>query len=284
MISLLFAATAFVHAGTSLLDGTVEQIRTGHAFTEGPVWLPEGRLAFSDIPADTIFYGDGTVLRKPSGKSNGLTLDTEGRLIACEHWNRHVTRTEKDGSVTVLAESYEGEKLNSPNDAIVHSNGTIYFTDPPYGLEGREPEPPTAEVYAITPRNSLVLVADDFKKPNGIGLSPDEKTLYVADTEMSHIRAFDVAGDGAVSGGRVFCEIPHPDGMAVDIEGRVWCTAEDGVRVIDSNGSLVETVSLPEMPANCTFGDADRKMLYVTARTSVYRVHTRVAGLAQPTR
>lgn len=281
MIAFLVTATVVLHAQPSLLDGRLEQIRSGHAFTEGPVWLPEGRLVFSDIPADTIFYEDGTEFRKPSGKSNGLTLDNEGRLIACEHWNRRVTRTEGDGSITVLAEVYEGKKLNSPNDAVAHRNGTIFFTDPPYGLEGREPEPESASVYAITAPETLVLVADDFKKPNGIGLSPDQKTLYVADTEGSHIRAFDVAADGTVSNGRVWCEIPHPDGMAVDSQGNVWCTGDDGVRVIGPDGILRETVAVPQVPANCAFGGPDGKTLYITARDSVYRVRTKVAGAAR---
>lgn len=284
MMSILVTAAIVTNASPSLLAGNLEQVRTGHQFTEGPVWLADGRLVYSDIPADTIFDAKGDVFRKPSGKSNGLTLDTEGRLIACEHWNRRVTRTEHDGTISVLAESYGGKRLNSPNDAVVHANGTIYFTDPPYGLEGREPEPATAEVYAITAPNVLVRIADDFKKPNGIGLSPDARTLYVADTEMEHIRAFDVANDGAVSGGRVLCDIPHPDGMAIDETGNIWCTARDGVRVIAPDGTLIQTVDLPEIPANCAFGGNDRKTLYITAQSSVYRVRTQVAGFTQPMR
>ncbi|GMV92906.1 MAG: gluconolactonase [Candidatus Hydrogenedentota bacterium] len=273
---LILAAVA---APEDYVTGPVETVAEGFQFTEGPVWLTSGELVYSDIPADTIFRTDKSVFRKPSGKSNGLTLDQEGRLIACEHWNHRVSRTEDDGTIVTLADTYEGKKLNSPNDAVVRSDGTIYFTDPPYGLEGREQELPHQGLYSIAPDGTLTLLVDDFIKPNGIGLSPDEKTLYVADTEGLEIRAFDVAEDGSLSNGRVFCDLPYPDGMAIDTKGNVWCTAEDGVRVFTPAGELVHTVVAPQAPANCTFGGNDGKTLYITARTGLYKVGVVTSGI-----
>lgn len=275
MTSLLAAATE------EFVTGPVEIVAEGFQFTEGPVWLPSGGLIFSDIPADTIYRGDKTVFRKPSGKSNGLTLDKEGRLIACEHWNRRVTRTEKDGSITVVADAFEGKKLNSPNDVVVRSDGTVFFSDPPYGLAGRQQEQPGAGVYAVAPDGKIARLIDDFEKPNGLAFSPDENTLYVADTEKDggHIRAFDVAPDGSLSNGRLFCKVPGPDGMKVDERGYVWCAADNGVRVFSPAGESVFTLATPQGPANCAFGDVDGKTLYVTARTGVYKVRCAYRGV-----
>ena len=270
--SFVLVAALLVAAAEDYVTGPVETVAEGFQFTEGPVWLPSVGLIFSDIPADTIFKADKSIFRKPSGKSNGLDLDTKGRLIACEHWNRRVTRTEEDGSITVLAETYEGKKLNSPNDVVVRSDGFLFFTDPPYGLEGRAQEQPGQGVYALSPDGKLTRIADDFIKPNGIGLSPDEKTLYVADTEGKHIRAFDVDADGALSNMRIFCTLPGPDGMAVDEKGNVWSTCGEGVQVFAPSGELVHTVVTPQGPANCAFGDEDGKTLYITAVSGVYKV------------
>lgn len=279
MISLLALSAFVAGASEELVTGPVETVADGFQFTEGPVWLPSGVLIFSDIPADTIYRGDKTVFRKPSGKSNGLTLDRQGRLIACEHWNRRVTRTEKDGRVTVVADTYDGKKLNSPNDAVVRSDGTIFFTDPPYGLEGREAELPFRGVYAISPAGELRLLTDEFKTPNGLAFSPDEKTLYIGDSGEGLVRAYDVAKDGALANGRLLCKLPVPDGMKVDEHGRLWCTADDGVRVFAPTGEHVGTVAFPQPPANCAFGDEDGKTLYVTARSGVYKVRCAVPGL-----
>ena len=278
-MTTLVLLSAFMGGADSLTSGPIETVAEGFKFTEGPVWLPGGPLIFSDIPADTIYKADKTVYRQPSGKSNGLTLDTEGRLVACEHWNRRVSRTEKDGTVVTLADNYNGSKLNSPNDVIVRSDGMIFFTDPPYGLEGREQELEFHGVYAIPPSGGLVLVVDDFVKPNGLALSPDEQVLYVADTERGHIRAFDLAPDGSVSNDRVFCELPRPDGMKLDVTGNVWSTAQDGMRVFNPAGEHLQTIVFPQAPANCAFGDEDGKALYVTARTGVYKVRCAVEGI-----
>jgi gluconolactonase len=267
-----------VLAQSDLLSGELEQVAEGFTFTEGPVWLPSNELLFTDIPADSIVQAPNAVFRKPSGKANGLILDAEGRLIACEHWNRRVTRTEKDGTITVLADAFEGKKFNSPNDAIVRSDGVIFFTDPPYGLEDREQEIPVQGVYAILAEGKVIRVADDFIKPNGIGLSPDEKTLYVADTEGAHIRAFDVADDATLSNGRVFCELKWPDGMTVDATGNVWCTAEGGVEVFSPAGDRLTVVKTPATPANCAFGGEDFRTLYITAVDKVYKIRTAVEG------
>jgi gluconolactonase len=265
--------------GDDLLAGEVEVVLEELQFSEGPVWLRSGELLFSDIPADTIYRADRSIFRKPSGKSNGLTLDVEGRLIACEHWNRRVTRTEEDGSITVLAEEFEGKKLNSPNDAIVRGDGTIYFTDPPYGLEGRKAELDFSGVYKIAPDGKLSLLKKDFNRPNGIGLSPDQKTLYVADVPLGHIRAFDVNEDGTLGEGRVHCEVPAPDGMAVDEDGRIWTSSASGIQVFDSAGEHVTTIAFPQMPANCGIGGPDNSTLFVTARTGLYKIETNVKGL-----
>jgi len=275
-------------ADDALTAGPPQEIGRDYQFTEGPLWLGAEGLVFSDIPADTIYRGNGDVYRRPSGGSNGLALDPQGRLLACEHNNRRVTRTEKDGAITVLADRYEGKRLNSPNDLVVRSDGTIYFTDPPYGLP-KGLQDPAAEldfsgVYTIGPDGKLGLVARDFIKPNGIGLSPDERRLYVADTDGNHIRVFDLTPDGQVSGGKVWYELPHPDGMAVDSTGRIWCTAGDGVHVVNPDGSRAGVVRIPLPPANCAFGGLDLKTLYVTARTKVFAVPVKVPGLETPVR
>ncbi len=283
MTCLLLIGVLAFGVGETLIEGEVELVVEKFMFTEGPLWLPEGRLIFSDIPANTIYFGDKSVFRKPSGESNGLTLDSLGRLVACEHGNRRVTRTEADGSIVALADRYEGKRFNSPNDVVVRSDGSVFFTDPPYGLSGGL-EGPNAElafsgVYRIASDGVVTLLAKDFLKPNGLAFSPDEKTLYVADTEGKRIRAFDAAEDGSLSGDRVFCELPGPDGMKVDVRGNVWTTAADGVRVYSPAGELLQTISFPQAPANCAFGDDDDKTLYVTARRSVYKVRTALPGI-----
>ena len=289
MLATVWAVAVTLAAGGGLTTGDVELVAKDFMFTEGPVWMPDGTLLFSDIPADTIYRMDKTVFRKPSGQSNGLALDTEGRLLACEHQTRRVTRTEKDGAITVLAERFEGKRLNSPNDLVMRSDGTLFFTDPPYGLGSRGLESPDAEldfsgVYSISPDGKLTVLVRDFKKPNGIALSPDEKTLYVADTEGSHLRAFAVAEDGSLDKGRVLCEIPGPDGMAMDAKGNVWATGRMAVFVFNPAGEQIGQIEIPQSPANCTFGGPDGKTLYVTARTGLFKVQTSIAGLRPPSK
>lgn len=271
--------------------GEPERIATNLQFTEGPVWHPDGYLLFSDIPANRIYRwepGKGlTVFREPSGNSNGLTLDREGRLIACEHGNRRVSRTEADGRVVSLAERYQGKRLNSPNDVVVRSDGSIYFTDPPYGVQPEQRELDFQGVYRLAPDGTLTLLVGDFERPNGLCFSPDEKVLYIADTARRHVRAFEVLPDGSLGKGRIFADVSTappslvggPDGMKVDEEGNLYVTNTDGVWVISPEGKHLGTIITPERPANCAFGDADRRSLYITARTSVYRVRVKVPGI-----
>ena len=275
-------------------EGTMaEQIATGFGFTEGPVWCRD-YLLFSDIPNSRVVrwrrLSEGpevTTFRTPSGNSNGLTLDKSQRLIACEHSARRLTRTEPDGSITVLAERYQGKRLNSPNDVVVRSDGSIYFTDPPYGLSGLTAwkELPYNGVYRLAPDGELVLLMDDFDRPNGLAFSPDESILYVNDTARGHIRAFDVNTDGSISSGRVLIEMKAPepgapDGMKVNQAGNIYCTGPGGLWIIDRRGKSLGRITLPELPANLAWGDADWRSLYLTCRTSVYRLRLSDPGIA----
>jgi len=272
-----------------LVSSEMTKVASGFRFTEGPVWHPDGYLLFSDIPADTIYVlkerEAAQQWRSPSGHSNGLALDRRGRLIACEHGNRRLSRTEPDGTITALATRYAGKRLNSPNDVVVRSDGSIYFTDPPYGgVPPEERELSFSGLYRVTADSGkLELLADDLDGPNGLAFSPDERVLYVDDSARRHIRAFDVAADGTLSNGRVFAEMVSdaegvPDGMKVDTAGNVYCTGPGGVWVYRPDASLIGVVASPEQPANLAFGGSERKALYLTARTSIYRLMTKIAG------
>jgi gluconolactonase len=268
--------------------GDPERIASGFEFTEGPVWHPDGYLLFSDIPAARVYQWkpDGTVVvwRERSGNSNGLTLDRQGRLVACEHGNRRVSRTEENDVVLTVADRYDGKRLNSPNDVVVKSDGTIYFTDPPYGIEPDQREQPCNGVYRILADGTLELVADDFERPNGLAFSPDEAVLYIDDSARRHVRAFDVQPDGTLANSRVIADMDHPqpgspDGMKLDVEGHLYVTGATGVWVFEPDGTLLGVIVTPERPANCAWGGADRQTLYITARTSLYRIRTKVPGV-----
>jgi gluconolactonase len=294
----------------------VEKVAGNFGFTEGPLWVRrDGSLLFSDLPNNAIMQwaqdGKVSVFRKPvfAGPypegvqvgSNGLTLDLEGFLISAEHGNRRVARTEVvrnrepvyDGPVTVLADRYQGKRLNSPNDVITKRNGDIYFTDPP-GLYRNYPEgaagAPKQELefnglYRITAAGKLDLLARDIPFPNGLALSPDEKKLYVSNTrpEKKWI-VYDVKPDGMIANGKVFLDMTRepgdgvPDGMKVDEEGNLYATGPGGVLVVSPKGKHLGTIQLPEIPSNCAFGDADGQTLFITARTSVYRIRLKVPG------
>jgi gluconolactonase len=267
---------------------TATQVASGFRFTEGPVPLADGSLLFSDIPASIIYRlapgGLPEVWRSPSGQSNGLTLDRQGRLIACEHGNRRVTRTEHDGAIVSLADRYHGGRLNSPNDVVVRSDGIIYFTDPPYGITPDQREQPCNGIYRILPDGALELLVSDFDRPNGLAFSPDERLLYVDDSPRRHIRAFDVSADGALSNGRLFADMASsaegsPDGMKLDVEGNIYCTGPGGLWVFSPSGLCHGVLALPQLPANAAFGGPDRRTLFLTARTSVYTLRTRTAGI-----
>jgi gluconolactonase len=241
-------------------------------------------LVFSGIPANQLKKWDRAgcvgVFREPSNNANGNTLDGDGRLVSAEHGARRVSRTEKDGSVTTLVDSFEGKKLNSPNDVVVKSDGTVWFTDPDYGLAGRPNEVAGNYVYRFDPKSgTLNAVIKDFDKPNGFCFSPDERKLYVADSgKPRHIRVFTVGGDGTVGEGQVFAAIDKggPDGIRCDEDGRVWSSSEDGAQVSSADGKLLARILLPESAANLAFGGPQGKTLFLTARTSLYAVETLV--------
>ncbi|MGH7885835.1 MAG: SMP-30/gluconolactonase/LRE family protein [Thermodesulfobacteriota bacterium] len=267
----------------------IKKVASGFKFTEGPVWIQDGNyLLFSDIPANKIYRlnrnGNLEIFREPSNNSNGLTLDGEKRLIACEHKTRRVTRTENNGSINVLAESFSGKRLNSPNDVVVSKKGFIYFTDPPFGIKSEAQEQKYSGVYFINPETLVVnLLVDDFERPNGLAFSPDEKYLYIDDSKLKHIRSFEVKENGELKGGKIFYEfnekLPgNPDGMKVDIEGNIYCAGPGGIFVINPTGNLIGKIVLPEIPSNCAWGDNDNKNLYITAQTSVYKIKTNITG------
>ena len=286
------------------LNARLHRLWTGAAWAEGPVYFRDGgSLLFSDIPNDRIMrfvpdhsglQGACSVYRQPANNTNGHTRDTEGRLVSCEHGGRRVTRTEYDGRITVLADRWQGKRLNSPNDVTVRADGTVWFTDPAYGilsdLEGwrGEQEYGGCHVFRLDPRTGeLAVAADDFVMPNGIAFSPDQKRLYVADTGASHkpdgprhIRAFDVAEDDRLTGGDVFatCDAGMFDGFRCDTEGRVWTSAGDGVHCYAPDGTLLGKVLVPEVTANIVFGGLKRNRLYICATTSLYAVLLPVNG------
>ena len=278
-------------------DAGIEQLATGCQFTEGPLWHAAERfLLFSDIPANKMRRWDEnsgmTVFRDPSGKSNGLTYDKGGHLIACEHANRRVSRTTADGEIITIASHYEGKRLNSPNDVVVKSDGSIYFTDPPYGLSASygvesEKELDFQGVYRLSPNgDTLTLLVDDFDRPNGLCFSPDESILYINDTERMHVRAFDVQPDGTIANDRVFGEeegdTGKPDGMKADVQGNVYLTGPDGIWVFAPDGTHLGIILVPERSANLAWGGDDWSSLFITASTSLYRVECKVAGVAVP--
>ncbi len=270
-------------------NAEVEKVAGDFEFTEGPVWHPDGFLLFSDIPANTIYKwqpGQKTeIFRQPSGNANGNTLDRSGRLVTAEHGNRRISLTEKDGQIATLASHYQGKRLNSPNDLAVKSDGSIYFTDPPYGIKSEQEELGFYGVYRLASDGTLTLLVDDFVRPNGIAFSPDETKLYVNDSETGHIRVFDVKPDGMLENGKLFAELKPPseegaaDGMKVDIKGNVYSTGSGGVWIFSPNGDLLGIIETPEAPANLAWGDSDYQTLYITARKSLYRIRLKIPGM-----
>jgi gluconolactonase len=280
----------------------VERLWTGARWFEGPAWFAAGRyLIVSDIPNNRMLRYDETdgsvsVFRQPANNSNGNTVDREGRLVTCEHLGRRVTRTEHDGSITVIADRHDGKRFNSPNDVVVKSDGSVWFTDPPYGIladyEGgtAESEVGANHVYRADPQTGAVtIVADDFDKPNGLAFSPDEKFLYIADTGVSHrpdgpkhIRRFEVKGDGKSLGkSTVFadCNAGLFDGFRFDRQGRLWTSAGDGVHCFDPDGTLLGKIKIPELVANVAFGGAKLNRLFICGTTSLYSVFLAINGL-----
>jgi gluconolactonase len=276
-------------------DSRLEKLYDGCRWAEGPLYVPAGRyVVWSDIPNDRLLRWDETtgavgVFRSPAGHPNGNTLDTEGRLVTCEQGNRRVTRTEHDGTITVLADRFQGKRLNSPNDAAVKSDGSIWFSDPDFGIvsdyEGHraDSEIGACNVYRIDPRTGEVtLVADGFQGPNGLVFSPDETRLYVSDSRANHIRVFDVRDDGTLGGGGdifVACEIGKFDNIRFDDTGRLWAAAmEGGVHCYDPDGTLLGRILVPGTVANIRFGGAKRNRLFIAADTALYSLVTSVTG------
>jgi len=267
----------------------VKKLAGGFIFTEGPVWVNEdngdGYLIFSDIQGNKLRKWSSkhgiSIFREISNHANGNTLDLQGRLITCEHGSRTVTRTEKNGKITTLINRYNGKKLNSPNDPVVKSDGTIWFADPPYGLldSGERQEQPKNYVFRLDPKTRKITpVVSNFSAPNGICFSPDEKKLYIADTSEGHIRVFNVKSNNTLDKGKIFCDIGMPDGIRCDAEGRLYSNAMDGIHIYSQNGSLIGKILVPETPANLGFGGENNQTLFITARTSLYAVKLKVKG------
>jgi len=284
-------------------DARIEKLADGFVFTEGPLWIEsESRLLFSDVQANTIYQWteaegaspfidpvfEGDVTGRQSVSSNGLTLDAGGRLIICEHGNRLISRLEDDGTRTTIVDNYQGRRLNSPNDAVYSTDGWLYFTDPPYGLEGLE-ESPLKEldfngIYRLSPDGELELLYADQTRPNGIALSPDERTLYVANSDANDKvwYAYDLDDDG-VSNPRVFYDVNDQtapgaaDGMTVDLAGHIFATGPGGVWIFAPDGTHLGTIQLDEVVANAGWGD-DGRTLYMTASTGLYRIRLTTEG------
>ena len=260
-----------------------EKVAANRQFTEGPIWSRDGYLLFSDVPANQIvkLTSEGpSLFRDNSNGANGNAFDDRGRLYTCESRTRRVTRTDKKGNIDVIAERFEGKRFNAPNDIVVSKSDHAYFTDPAFGLnqnEGRELQ--FYGVYHITPKGEISVVAKPEGRPNGIALSPDGKILYVANSDERNIRAYDIGRNGVPSGERVLITGIEgvPDGMKTDEKGNLYVTAKQ-VYVYSPAGKLIGTIHVPETPANCAFGDADLQGLYITARTSVYKVRLDVKG------
>ncbi len=269
-------------------DAKVEKLAGDFKFTEGPLWHANGFLIFSDTPANTLYKltPDGKIdkFRSPAGHPNGNTLDREGRLITAQH-DRRLTRTEKDDTIVTLATQYEGKKLNSPNDVVVKSDGSIYFTDPPYGISKEQEELGFYGVYRLTKDGKLALLVKDMIRPNGLAFSPDEKKLYVADSQEGNIRVFDVKSDGTLANQRMFAELKVPgqeplaDGMKVDMQGNIYSTGPEGIWIFSPQGKLLGRIKLPEKPTNVGWGDSDNKALYITTYTSIYRIRLKIPGM-----
>jgi gluconolactonase len=298
----------------------IERIATGFMFTEGPICSRDGYLLFSDIPGNVIRKwtpSKGAVdFRRPSGYtgtdapagafigSNGMTLDPQGRLTICEHGHRRLTRLEPDGAITVLAERYQGRRLNSPNDVIYKSNGVIYFTDPPYGLVHQDEDPKKElsfnGIFRLDADGTLTLLEKSMTRPNGLAFSPDEKYMYVANSDDARRlwMRFRMTADGALTGGEVFADVTHekesgnPDGLKIDIAGNLYGTGPGGVWIFSPDGRHLGTIKLPEIPANVHWGkwatsdedapmrqDEDATTLYMTAETSVYRIELKIPGI-----
>ena len=269
-----------------------ERLATGFVFTEGPLWHPDGYFFFVDVRASMLYRvtpgRPPEVLREKTGGGNGTTFDLQGRLVLCEGDNRRVTRTAADGAIEILVDRFEGKRLNRPNDVVCRSDGSLYFTDPGLRVPLAERELPYAGVYRIAPDGTVTLIAD-CEYPNGLAFSPDERVLYVANTRWTaYIHAIELDAGGSLVRRRIFADMSSdetdgvPDGMKVDVEGRVYCTGPGGTWVFAPDGARLGIIRTPEVPANLAFGGPDLRTLFFTARTSVYTLRVKTPGLPHP--
>jgi gluconolactonase len=278
---------------SAILETTeAERVATGFVFTEGPLWHPDGFYYFVDIRVSRLYRlalgGTPEIVRENTSEGNGTTFDLQGRLIICQAGNRRVARIHADGRVEPLAERYEGKRLNRPNDVVCKSDGSIYFTDPGLRVPLAERELPSAGVYRVAPDGAITLIAD-CEYPNGLAFSPDERILYVANTRWAqYIHALELAPNGTMVRRRIFADMSSdetdgvPDGMKVDVEGRVYCTGPGGTWVFAPDGTRLGIIRTPEIPANLAFGGPDLCTLFFTARTSVYTLRVKVPGQPHP--
>lgn len=269
-----------------------ERLATGFVFTEGPLWHPDGYFFFVDVRASMLYRvtpgRPPEVLREKTGGGNGTTFDLQGRLVLCEGDNRRVTRTAADGAIEILVDRFEGKRLNRPNDVVCRSDGSLYFTDPGLRVPLAERELPYAGVYRIAPDGTITLIAD-CEYPNGLAFSPDERVLYVANTRWTaYIHAIELDAGGSLVRRRIFADMSSdetdgvPDGMKVDVEGRVYCTGPGGTWVFAPGGARLGIIRTPEVPANLAFGGPDLRTLFFTARTSVYTLRVKTPGQPHP--
>ncbi len=286
----IFMISACEEGDIQLIDDEAEPeiISTGHEFTEGPFWHPDGYLLFSDIPADRVYRWDpqtesSEVHIEPSGNSNGIQADIDGSVILCQHAGR-LSRVTNDHELEVIVDNYEGNRLNSPNDLTVHSNGTIFFTDPPFGVDDEDRELDFSGVYQLTPDGELNLVYEEFDYPNGIVLNADETLLYVNDSETGDITVFDVDANGDLFSPRHFASVGPwgdggaADGMVVDMDGRLYSTGPSGLSVFDVTGDHIQDIEFDQSITNVEWSGEDNSLLYITSRDLVYRLQFNIQG------
>ncbi len=266
----------------------LKKVASGFQFTEGPLWMDDGSLLFSDIPANTIYIWEPNkgvnIYLKPSGHSNGIALMNDGTLVIAQQ-DRAIALVTGDKKIKVVANQYNGKKLNAPNDLVVAKNGTIYFTDPPFGIKPEQKEQPVNGVYRITSDNKVQLLTSEVSLPNGLAFSPDEKKLYVNNSKDTDIWVFDVNSDGSLSNGKIFdrmgdsgAETGSADGMKVDSRGNVYTTGPGGVWIFSPRGVLLDRISIPQYASNVAWGGPDLKTLYITATHSVYSIPVKFKG------